>query len=91
MQLTENPLCTFCQEENKTTEHLFWNCDRTSSFILDCEHMFLANQFFSKQDMLFGSKLLSRHLYNFLILHLKYYFFAQKIASDILDVAEFFL
>ena len=32
MKLISSPLCTFCKSENKTIEHLFWNCTLIKDF-----------------------------------------------------------
>ena len=41
----ESDLCTFCNTETETLEHLFWNCIHTSPFILDSECKILNTQF----------------------------------------------
>ena len=40
MNISDDPKCTFCGEENKTISHLLWNCSHTKAFITE-----LTNQF----------------------------------------------
>lgn len=90
MKIIESPCCTFCGDQTETIDHLFWECQVTSSFILDVEQCILGRQFFfTKEDIFFGYKLLLKHPYNFLIFHMKYYIFGKKIKEDIPLFDEF--
>ena len=83
LHLRNDSLCSFCGIEDESIDHLFWNCEVVSNFILDVELSFLGRIFvFSKQDIFFGYKLLSKHPYNFLIFHLKYYLYGKKLDSE---------
>ena len=33
MKTNENGLCSFCQTNNETIIHLFWQCNKTQQFI----------------------------------------------------------
>lgn len=91
LKLRESPLCSFCNEHEETIDHPFWECDVTSNFSLDMKQKFLGNQFtFSKQDIFFGYKFLSRHPYNFLILHAKLYIFRKKLSLAAPKISEFY-
>lgn len=90
MKLTDNARCNFCGSFEETLDHLFWGCQITSSFILDLEQRIFGFQFvFSKRDILFGYKLIPKHPYNFLIFHLKYYIFSQKMKDKVPHLTEF--
>ena len=74
--MNDNPLCTFCKNNNETIEHLFWECEVTSNFLLDIEQTFFGEQFrLFKQDLFFGYKLLIKHPYNVSNLALKVLYF----------------
>ena len=71
MGKTDSDLCTFCQSEVETIDHLFWGCPFASTFILDVEQKFFDKQFvLSKKDIFFGFYYDLCHPYNFLIMHL---------------------
>ena len=40
MNISDDPKCTFCGEENENISHLLWNCSHTKAFITE-----LTNQF----------------------------------------------
>ena len=91
MGKVDSNLCSFCDKEVETLDHLFWGCAYTSQFILDVELKFLNDQFvFSKEDIFFGFQNDKCHPYNFLILHLKYYIFNKKRQKALPDLEEFF-
>lgn len=90
MKIRESANCTFCRSQDETIEYLFWGCQFTSNFILDLEHRIFGTQFmFTKQDIFFGYKLISRHPFNFWILHLKYYIFCKKMEEEVPVLNEF--
>jgi hypothetical protein len=33
IKVKDNAFCTFCQEDEETIEHLFWNCEIVQAFI----------------------------------------------------------
>jgi hypothetical protein len=35
--------CTFCQEDEETIEHLFWNCEIVQAFIDEIDSWLLSN------------------------------------------------
>ena len=87
----ESPLCSFCNIDEETLEHLFWNCTFTSTFILDVEMKILNKQFFfSKSDIFFGYQNTVNHPYNFLILYMKYFIFSSKQQNRKPDFNSFF-
>lgn len=89
MNKRENNLCTFCNIADESITHLFWGCTVTSTFLLDIEQIILGQQFiFTKEDLFFGFKFYLLHPYNFLILHIKYYIFSQKV-KEVPNVNEF--
>ena len=40
MNITDDPKCTFCGEENETISHLLWNCSHTNAFITELTKQF---------------------------------------------------
>ena len=40
MNISDDPKCTFCGEENETIEHLLWNCSHTKAFITELKNQF---------------------------------------------------
>lgn len=91
MGKVDSSLCSFCEKEVETLDHLFWGCTYTSQFILDVELKLLNDQFvFSKEDIFFGFQNDKCHPYNFLILHIKYYIFNKKRQKALPDLEEFF-
>ena len=90
MNLSTSPLCSFCNSINESINHIFWDCPRISSFILDVERAVFGNQFiFSCTDILFCYKFIARHPYNFLIYYMKYYIFSKRSESETLSCEEF--
>lgn len=90
MNKTDNPRCNLCGQREETIEHLFWECNVSSNFILDVEQRIFNRQFvFSKRDIFFGYEILPKHPLNFLIFHIKYYIFQKKLQNDSLIVDEF--
>ena len=84
-------MCSFCDKEVETLNHLFWACSYTSKFILDVELKVLKRQFFfTKDDIFFGFRNQSSHPYNFLIVHLKYYIFSKKMQEKLPEIDEFY-
>jgi hypothetical protein len=35
IKVKDNAFCTFCQEDEETIEHLFWNCEILQAFIFN--------------------------------------------------------
>ena len=91
MGKSDSSMCSFCNIDIESIEHLFWDCHFTGSFILDIESRFLNKQFFfSKQDIFFGWGRGAIHPYNFLILHMKYYIYDCRRNNRLPNVNEFF-
>ena len=90
MNKTDNPLCTFCESEVETIDHLFWDCSFTSTFILDVENLFLRKQFFfSKRDYYFCC-IRPCHPFNFLTMHMKKFIFECKLRNEKPLINDFF-
>ena len=90
MKIVDESTCSLCGRMPQTLEHLFWNCQAVSSFILDMEQIFLGTQFsLSKEDFFFGYKFELFHPFNFLIFHLKHYIFRQANFNNVLKSSEF--
>lgn len=54
MKKTDCPMCTFCQKEDETIEHLFWSCNIAASFVFDVEHEDFFVSIISLQWMIFS-------------------------------------
>ena len=55
LHLINSPLCSFCNLENETIEHLFWDCPIVSNFWHASKSLSLKTPFvFDKTCVLFG-------------------------------------
>jgi hypothetical protein len=43
IKVKDNAFCTFCQEDEETIEHLFWNCETVQAFIDEIDSWLLSN------------------------------------------------
>ena len=57
-----SPLCTFCNQQEESIEHLFWSCNIVSTFLTQCiQFLFISyddfhtlNRKINKENFLFG-------------------------------------
>lgn len=90
LNIVASPFCSFCDSNEETIDHLFWDCSFVSSFILDVEKRLLNKQFFfSKEDIFFGFQGKDYSPFNFVILHLKYFIYCCSRKNEKLDVEAF--
>lgn len=90
MGKTASPLCSFCETEVETIDHLFWECRFTSTFILDVENLFLREQFFFSKRNYYFCYTLPCPSYNFLTMHMKKFIFDCKLRNEKPLINDFF-
>ena len=83
IKVKDNAFCTFCQEDEETIEHLFWNCEIVQAFIDEIDSWLLSNGVsipFTMQFFLFGdtSKSSQGDAINLILLQIKQYIFNCK-------------
>ena len=83
IKVKDNAFCTFCQEDEETIEHLFWNCEIVQAFIDEIDSWLLSNGVsipFTMQFFLFGdtSKSSRGDAINLILLQIKQYIFNCK-------------
>ena len=84
-------LCTFCNNDNETLKHLFWECDFVEAFWLQCCNLCLKGNFDLNYDHVkFGYLDEATHPINFFILNAKYYIFCCKLNSKTPDATAFY-
>lgn len=97
--LSDSSLCSFCDQELETLNHLFWHCDHVQAFWTDflnllqekCIHCTRLN--LNEQLVLFGS---SDNIYtdkpiNFILLFAKFYIYKCKFQNDRPNIRQFIM
>lgn len=81
-KIVDDPLCSFCDQEIQTIQHLFWSCDRLKDFwnefeglIELCYHSHIFH--FTEELVLFGCKdnVVTDDVFDFLLVLAKYYIY----------------
>jgi hypothetical protein len=76
LNIIDNNLCSFCKQDVESFQHLFWDCGINNSFWLNVQNIILkSNPNFCKKDILLGIMDSPSYIYNFVILHAKYYLY----------------
>lgn len=79
LKVKDSPLCSFCNEEEETIEHLFWNCPISNSFWFDCISNCLKEPIdLNAEVVLFGLPNIVDSPVNFFLLYVKYFIFNCK-------------
>ena len=83
IKVKDNAFCTFCQEDEETIEHLFWNCESVQASIDEIDSWLLSNGVsipFTMLFFLFGdtSKSSRGDAINLILLQIKQYIFNCK-------------
>ena len=76
MKYTDSPLCTFCQKQLETVEHLFWECELVNIIWHELEDWLQTVQVtinFASEYVLFGIKGANNNPINVIILLIKQY------------------
>ena len=80
-----SPLCTFCNEQNETIEHVFYSCRFTETFWNEFYNCFkqalVLSQKPSLKDVIFGNTSYSM-IYNHLLLIAKRHIYSTKMKKD---------
>ena len=76
----ESPLCTFCNIDTETLEHLFWRCDIINAFWHEIFMRCLRCNYDLNEEVInFGLTNEAKHPLNLLSLHAKYFIFNCKL------------
>ena len=85
-KITDSPVCCFCNNEEETLLHFFWNCQYVKKFWTDLEEwlhtkfMHCSNVTLSKEIIILGFKenFISDRIFDLIILLAKQYIFSCK-------------
>ena len=81
MNLVSSDKCTFCKKEKETLIHLFWNCPKIKSFILNVQNFLQNHNIVWNVDcksFILGYQKPSQGHFNILCLEIKRYIFLCK-------------
>ena len=94
--ITESELCTFCNTDKETIEHLFYDCYITKQFITEvCEWLsdnLNYNLVIDRKTMLFGkipNKSIPTKIFNWFILQCKKFIYSSRMNSKVLNIVYF--
>ena len=90
IHIKDTKLCSFCNVEDETVEHLFFNCPLIFPFLgafYDCLKCYFHNIEFHKEQFLLGFKKESLTL-NLLILIAKNYIYKCKLKEKIPNIIK---
>ena len=81
INITDNQNCSFCNTEDKTIEHIFWDCDIVqNSFLM--KSIFGSDNYIPNVDMFTKTQIflgdfdqLYRNAYNIILLNIKKYIY----------------
>ena len=75
-------MCTFCQREEETIEHILWECEYVQAFLnefeLYVEQKTNLQLVFTKKSFILGILEINKGIQNTLILWLKYYIYTAR-------------
>ena len=85
----QSHLCTFCNKESETIQHLFWSCEMVNKFWKDLASMInkrcvnVYNFSFSEKLVLFGQSefIYTDEVCNLIILIAKYFIYRSKVQN----------
>ena len=88
-KLVESPLCTFCQSEEETLIHLFWECETTQTFWLGVQgwlqtnFIHCSNVVIPKEIVILGhgEHFMSDRVFDLMILIAKQHIFTCKMTN----------
>jgi len=91
-----NANCTFCENYIENILHLFWECEKVSTFLVSIYNYFVTrwdsiSPIPNRKDFIFGIK--TKNMYspeNLLILYVKYYIWVTRCRKVNLDINGFF-
>ena len=86
MKLSDTPLCTYCNLEDETIEHLFWQCNVIKQYLIEALDWLCSIQLLSrhpiKVDSLLGDSTASG-LQNMLCFALKRFIYISRIKHNL--------
>ena len=89
INIVDSKLCSFCKQEDETSDHLFWECRITKSFWSDVQLKILNNNInITDKDVYFGIMNMFYHL-NFILLHAKYHLYCCRCNKIMKNIHHF--
>ena len=92
IKLRNDPLCSFCNNDDETIEHLFYNCSYVSSLWENVKEWIKEktdNEItLSLKDILFLKNARSENSLNIVIMLVKFYIFRKRFEDRILRITE---
>ena len=95
--IRDNNLCSFCNREEESVSHLFWDCDIVKNFwtnlqnllIANCTH--IVNLQFDEELILFGTKenMYTDDIFDLILLLAKYYIYSLKWTDSVPNITVF--
>ena len=86
----DSNLCTFCKDAIENIPHLFWQCDISFKFWKDVlDHVLKKKITLSMKDVILGIMDIDNSIYNFVILHAKYYIYSTRCNECKPDITAF--
>ena len=83
-------MCTFCQREEETIEHILWECEYVQAFLnefeLYVEQKTNLQLVFTKKSFILGILEINKGIQNTLILWLKYYIYTARCTEKLLSI-----
>ena len=81
IKIVNSKMCTFCQREEETIEHILWECEYVQAFLnefeLYVEQKTNLQLVFTKKSFILGILEINKGIQNTLILWLKYYIYSK--------------
>ena len=81
---SSSPLCQFCETENETVEHIFWECEKIQDLLENFDNILCQNNInlnYSKEQFIFGfyNNYKLTMVNNIILLNIKYYIYKCKM------------
>ena len=90
IKIVNSKMCTFCQREEETIEHILWECEYVQAFLnefeLYVEQKTNLQLVFTKKSFILGILEMSKGIQNTLILWLKYYIYTARCTEKLLSI-----
>ena len=93
IKISNSPLCSFCEVDPETIDHIFWTCPYVCTFWEKAIELCLKSQdksFLNYFNVFFGYCDDIKHPINFFLLHAKYHIFWSKINKVNVDASVFY-
>lgn len=88
IKIIDNSKCTFCEQEEETLVHIFWDCELVQNLFKEV-NTWLNNVNVSKKHMLFGNtdKMVKGNAYNIILLVIKQYIYTTRCLKKKLSLS----